>query len=294
MILSRINEIVERIPVKQEYLCLGMLGVILVLLIIEILDERRKLFTIRIEKGSRKLKALKKLNSRCQFYQTVKPQYEEYIQLKNKQQYDQFDFERYMKDTMQRCFISNEQIISQIQYNQKQMQRYESELNMLPDYMNSEDAKKCKVPYYFCKKKEIELYKENIQSAVIAPDFTCIACYTSPKGRNSYRKESRYTYDQFVQMHMDAKKEIQWRQTRQGNAEYERSRMNNSIRYDILKRDHFRCVLCGRSAEDGVKLHVDHIIPVSKGGKTEYLNLRTLCDACNLGKKDKYDVNGWN
>ena len=70
--------------------------------------------------------------------------------------------------------------------------------------------------------------------------------------------------------------------------------MNNSVRYDILKRDRFKCVICGRSAKDGVKLHVDHIIPVSKGGKTEYSNLRTLCDACNFGKRDKYDIHGWN
>ena len=54
--------------------------------------------------------------------------------------------------------------------------------------------------------------------------------------------------------------------------------MTDSLRYDVLKRDGFRCVICGRTAEDGVKLHVDHIKPVSKGGKTEYENLRTLCD----------------
>lgn len=61
-----------------------------------------------------------------------------------------------------------------------------------------------------------------------------------------------------------------------------------------MKRDGFRCVLCGRTAADGVKLHVDHILPVSKGGKTEVDNLRTLCDECNLGKSDKYDEKGVN
>jgi 5-methylcytosine-specific restriction endonuclease McrA len=67
----------------------------------------------------------------------------------------------------------------------------------------------------------------------------------------------------------------------------ERAKMSASLRYSILKRDHFKCVLCGRTPEeDGVKLHVDHIIPISKGGKTEYDNLRTLCQDCNLGKSD--------
>lgn len=118
--------------------------------------------------------------------------------------------------------------------------------------------------------------------------------YTSPQGRNAYRKEKQYTYLQFLDLYNTTLQEMRWRQTRQGNAEYERSKMNNSVRYDILKRDRFKCVICGRSAKDGVKLHVDHIIPVSKGGKTEYSNLRTLCDACNFGKRDKYDINGWN
>ena len=68
-----------------------------------------------------------------------------------------------------------------------------------------------------------------------------------------------------------------------------------SLRYDILKRDNFKCVICGRTPKkDGITLHVDHIIPVSKGGKTEPENLRTLCSICNLGKSDKYDENGLN
>ena len=74
----------------------------------------------------------------------------------------------------------------------------------------------------------------------------------------------------------------------------ERAKMSASLRYDVMKRDHFRCTICGRTADDGVTLHVDHIKPVSKGGKTEMSNLRTLCDYCNLGKSDKYDPNGMN
>ena len=64
----------------------------------------------------------------------------------------------------------------------------------------------------------------------------------------------------------------------------EKGRMSPTIRYNILQRDEFRCVLCGRSSIDGAKLHVDHIIPLSKGGYTEYNNLRTLCAECNHGK----------
>ena len=69
----------------------------------------------------------------------------------------------------------------------------------------------------------------------------------------------------------------------------QRRLMTDSLRYDILVRDGFRCKICGASAADGVKLHVDHILPVSKGGKTVESNLRTLCERCNLGKSNKIE-----
>lgn len=61
------------------------------------------------------------------------------------------------------------------------------------------------------------------------------------------------------------------------------------LRYNVLKRDFFKCVLCGISpaVNPTTILHIDHIVPFSKGGKTEINNLRTLCKDCNLGKSNK-------
>ena len=67
----------------------------------------------------------------------------------------------------------------------------------------------------------------------------------------------------------------------------ERKIMNDYIRYNVLKRDNFSCQICGITAKDGAKLQVDHIIPVSKGGKTVMSNLQTLCERCNIGKSNK-------
>lgn len=60
------------------------------------------------------------------------------------------------------------------------------------------------------------------------------------------------------------------------------------LRYEVLKRDNFRCVACGRSpaTHPGLKLHVDHVQAASKGGLTEFENLRTLCSECNIGKSN--------
>ena len=63
--------------------------------------------------------------------------------------------------------------------------------------------------------------------------------------------------------------------------------MTDSLRYEVLKRDGYRCKICGVSANEGARLEVDHIIPISKGGKTVIDNLQTLCMSCNRGKSDK-------
>lgn len=55
------------------------------------------------------------------------------------------------------------------------------------------------------------------------------------------------------------------------------------LRFKILERDEFKCQYCGC---DDKKLHIDHIYPVSKGGKNNPENLITACEDCNLGKSD--------
>lgn len=64
--------------------------------------------------------------------------------------------------------------------------------------------------------------------------------------------------------------------------------INLRLRWKILKRDNFSCNKCENSpAKDpNVELHVDHIIPWSKGGETVCENLETLCSDCNLGKSN--------
>lgn len=70
----------------------------------------------------------------------------------------------------------------------------------------------------------------------------------------------------------------------------DRHKMKLGLRYKILKRDCFKCVLCGRSpaTTPGLELHVDHIQPFTKGGRTVESNLRTTCSDCNLGKGDTF------
>ena len=126
--------------------------------------------------------------------------------------------------------------------------------------------------------KEI-LYDKNVYNISI----NVIVSYTTPSGKNTYKKNRIVGYQELCDLYM------QWRNGKKYDetSKRERKYLTDKMRYDVLKRDDFKCQKCGITAKDGAKLHVDHIVPVSKGGKTTLSNLQTLCDRCNLGKSDK-------
>lgn len=72
----------------------------------------------------------------------------------------------------------------------------------------------------------------------------------------------------------------------------DKRKVTSKLRWQVLVRDKHRCQGCHKGVEDftadgePIRLEVDHIVPWSKGGKTELSNLQTLCHVCNHGKKD--------
>ncbi len=63
-----------------------------------------------------------------------------------------------------------------------------------------------------------------------------------------------------------------------------------ALRWQVLQRDNWKCVSCGRSSLHEIVLHVDHVIPRSKGGPDHIDNYQTLCNICNIGKSNKDDT----
>ena len=62
-----------------------------------------------------------------------------------------------------------------------------------------------------------------------------------------------------------------------------RKALSKKTRFEVFKRDGFICQYCGSHPPKAI-LHVDHIVPVAKGGGNEMDNLVTSCDQCNSGK----------
>lgn len=67
---------------------------------------------------------------------------------------------------------------------------------------------------------------------------------------------------------------------------YSHSPIGVPQRRRIYERDKHKCKICHSKKN----LHIDHIMPVSKGGNSEDINLRTLCGNCNLSKSNNDDI----
>lgn len=76
-----------------------------------------------------------------------------------------------------------------------------------------------------------------------------------------------------------------------------RSRYTNSVkrrarisegepfaRQEIIRRDHRTCYLCHRPNLDDAEIHIDHDIPLSRGGTHTAANVHVACSDCNLRK----------
>ncbi|MGP1364203.1 MAG: HNH endonuclease [Neisseria sp.] len=125
-------------------------------------------------------------------------------------------------------------------------------------------------------------------SQISVPYPTYIFEYVSAGGNSSQQtiiQLNSPTIDTLIQK---ISERIKFRKSIEG----QRALMTSGLRNEIKQRDDFTCQSCGISIYDEphLLLEIDHIIPVSKGGMTEYSNLQTLCWKCNRSKSNKIMV----
>lgn len=137
-------------------------------------------------------------------------------------------------------------------------------------------ADESKLPYSVC---EIDYKLANVGLPYL------LFLYISPGGRS--RNENLIAIDTDIIESLI--NEISKTVSKKGHSKLQRSIMTNDLREAIKRRDNYTCCKCGNSVYDepNLLLEVDHIVPISKGGKTEASNLQTLCWRCNRAKGNK-------
>lgn len=208
--------------------------------------------------------------------------------LSSKAKYDRYE----LKNLLDEKLLANDNLIQTIKAIETNRHLYDLYLNNIGQLQSSitpEQAKDLHISYKSYQKIEQKLFSKQQIQPILDCTVLCVATYSSPKGRNQYSKSAEYHMDKIFKRFTALQQEIAYQNSEEMRRKRARSQMTPKLRYSILKRDGFRCQICGRTADDGIKLHVDHILPVSKGGETVPNNLRTLCDTCNLGKSDEIE-----
>lgn len=220
---------------------------------------------------------------------------ETHHECKSKRQFDNMDAEKiagsYIDQNhnyLVKCLsIKNAEKTLETQYYSKLDQ-----IRRLPDYEKLSEIHQKRVTQKRYDKYIRELIQAQSLNFTTTLQFVLIYSYTSPKGRNHYSDYRIFHENEIRSLLTQNNLKIindNSGHISEGFKQKQRSLMTNKMRYKILQRDNNRCVLCGRTAKESIAisghgLEIDHIIPVSKGGKTIESNLRTLCFACNRGK----------
>ena len=292
-IISLLNYIVASGRAPKIYTLLYLMPIVVYILVMRQASLKLKHISTYIENNSKRLQALQQLNKIL--IQDVPDivdiiNHDSHVEridvdLNTLTKYKVFDFEKYLLNLIKEDTETYKAWLDLVNKYYDRYTKYEAEIRSLPDFMSETETE---LNYNDVHKLEVEMCNNRIIH--YEPQIVIYKMYVSPAGQNRYRKSKTFSIQDIRALVQKATVQEQQKDTKQT----ERNKMTNSLRYDILKRDNFRCTICGRTAADGITLHVDHIKPVAKGGLTEYSNLRTLCNECNSGKSDKYDSTGVN
>ena len=233
------------------------------------------------------LKKLLHINNNFKFHQ-LKTYYKYRDSHINKRKFDGDDPVEFARRHIYENRDGYKNLLTKFNDNKNHYAMYIDEYQNLESGLGRESEFQTKLKSKRFDKIERRLYKKNkIIKPIIDANFNYEITYTSPKGRNHYSDNGSIKLIEVENLFRNILENIKFNNSRGQIIKNERAKLTNGLRFKILKRDNYRCQLCGATQLDGIKLHIDHIFPVSKGGKTEESNLQVLCDSCNMGKSAK-------
>ena len=281
-------------PIWVLLLCLILINIKFIIAFIKTfiqnITERtdRKYYGI-IYANSNWYKQVKELNNRTKFYTEILDNGRSswYVDVNSKPKFDKTSPEDELFKLLSLHRSKVERALEQVRRNRIINEVYCKEFYTLKSSVSPALCGELGIKYdRFVRLEEKVVYRQKLQ-IVHAYSITCYVSYVSPQGRNHYRKHCFFDESRIHAAIKELDKRNAYKSTEEWRRKNERTKVTPSLRYDVMRRDGFRCCLCGRTAANGVELEVDHIIPVSRGGNTTYSNLQTLCRDCNRGKGTK-------
>lgn len=241
-----------------------------------------------VRENSAYYKNVLSLNASTQYIKITGNQIRHVLYANSKSKFDIFSRDQALGDVVTERSHEIESMLKAVQENRRVYEKYSAKLNGLHSVITEEKCRALNISFNKFVEIERKLVQNQRLNIVQSFSVVCNIVYTSPQGRNRYSKSYHFTENDITCFLKEKAEKERYRQTEEYRRKNERMKITSSLRYDVLKRDGFRCCKCGRSAQNGIELEVDHIKPISKGGTSDISNLQTLCRDCNRGKGAKY------
>ncbi|MDE7163840.1 MAG: HNH endonuclease [Clostridiales bacterium] len=259
--------------------------IISVVIVLLCLYFRQRKYDNFILKNSLCLKQLREINNRYEFNSNIS--FDQYHTYDNEKFYDTISCEDYLIYQLQ--YISKKVVvqIKKISENKQSYSNYLSEVKTISDFGKFQSP----IKYLNLEKlitKEKQFLRKNLLQKPITQFTLTITLYCSTINGCIYDKKTAIFDDSDIfalVKRLNNKNGTFYNDREIWNSlcRVERGKVSNKMRFSIYERDGYRCCKCGIS-ERYADLEIDHIIPISKGGKSTYDNLQTLCHRCNVEK----------
>lgn len=280
MLLSNVN--------PDGFIITGFILFIVGLLIYLVFYIYNKTYENFVLNHSVLLKNVKKINEKYHFYKFDLPTYKKIYD--NRKIFETFTPKDYL--TYQLVYDRKE-ITSGLYYtddNRKLFKTYMDEIKQVLKFYeyDEEITLRNEAKLLACEKK---LYKKLLKKPILNYYVTVELVLTKMNNQVLSRKSNTFNEDELkdILKRLDNKLDGRYQDESiwESISKIERAKVSNKMRFAVYERDHYRCQKCGRKTKD---LEIDHIFPISKGGKTEFNNLQTLCHDCNVKKSDTIET----
>lgn len=229
----------------------------------ELIDKR---YIKKLKNESKLYIEIEKNLNHQYYFEELKPFFD-YYHVKNKSELETCNIDDYLLITIDRkyqdLYLYKKKYDKLYQSYKEYLKKYEA----LKIYIDEQECRMIHTSLSKYMKYQNKIYENLKMKRFYEFKVVIYVNYSSRKGKIRKSIYKCYNKDKFKEIFL---KYLEMKKTKsyyQVSARIERAKMGDSIRYDVLKRDKYRCCICGRSMKDGIRLEVDHIIPVSKGGK---------------------------
>lgn len=261
--------------------------IVIAVIVLLCLYFRQRKYDNFILQNSLCLKQLKEINSHYSFNTDIS--FDQYHTYDNEKIYETISCEDYLIYRLQ--FIGKQVVtrIKNISENKLLFSNYLNEVKTISDYGKFQvPVKNLNIEKLIAKEKQC--LQKNLLQKPTTQFILTVTLYCSTMNGRIYDRKTAVFYDSEIfallkRLNNKNGKFYNDREIWNSLCRVERGKVSNKMRFEIYERDGYKCRNCGIS-DRYANLEIDHIIPISKGGKSTYDNLQTLCHKCNTEKGD--------